>query len=91
MIRDSALGGAAARRFSAAKHRVTLQTPRAASGPAPLTVPKVASCAAGDTPESALQGQVPAALRASGISFMADLLCVKPRQGEFVIQRLEVH
>ena len=36
------------------------------SGPVPLTVPKVASCASGDKPETALQGQVPAALRASG-------------------------
>src|SRR5882724_8976721 len=36
------------------------------SGPAPLTVPKVTSCASGDKAEEALQGQVPAALRASG-------------------------
>ncbi len=34
-------------------------------GPIPLTVPK-ASCGSNDKPESALQGQVPAALRASG-------------------------
>lgn len=36
------------------------------AGAAPLTVPKVVSCASGDRPEAALQGQVPAALRASG-------------------------
>jgi hypothetical protein len=36
------------------------------TGPVPLTVPKVASCGAGDAPETALQGQVPAAVRASG-------------------------
>lgn len=36
------------------------------SGPVPLTVPKVASCSSGDTPETALQGQVTAAMRASG-------------------------
>ena len=36
------------------------------TGPVPLTVPKVTSCGASDTPETALQGQVPAALRASG-------------------------
>ena len=29
-------------------------------------VPKVASCASGDHPEPALQGQVPAAIRANG-------------------------
>ncbi len=34
-------------------------------GPIPLTVPK-ASCGSGDKPETALQGQVPAATRASG-------------------------
>ena len=36
------------------------------TGPVPLTVPKIASCGAGDAPETALQGQVPAAVRASG-------------------------
>ncbi len=34
-------------------------------GPIPLTVPK-AVCGAGDRPETALQGQVPAAMRAAG-------------------------
>src|SRR5690348_482188 len=35
------------------------------NGPVPLTVPK-ASCGSGDKPETALQGQVPASLRAAG-------------------------
>ena len=38
------------------------------SGASPLTVPKVASCARGGKPETALQGQVPAALRQSGFA-----------------------
>jgi hypothetical protein len=40
-------------------------TASADSGPIPLTVPK-ATCATGDTPESGLQGQVPASVRAAG-------------------------
>ncbi len=53
------------------------------SGAAPLTVPKVASCANGDTPEAALQGQVPAALRASGFKgFNCNLSLVGQLQGE---------
>ena len=52
-------------------------------GPVPLTVPKVASCAASDTPETALQGQVPAALRASGFKgFNCNLSLVGQSQGE---------
>jgi hypothetical protein len=55
------------------------------AGPAavPLTVPKVASCAAGDKPEAALQGQVPAALRAAGFAgFNCNLKLVGQYQGE---------
>ena len=53
------------------------------TGPAPLTVPKVASCGASDTPETALQGQVPAALRASGFKgFNCNLSLVGQAQGE---------
>jgi hypothetical protein len=53
------------------------------SGVAPLTVPKVASCAAGSTPETALQGQVPAALRASGFKgFNCNLNLVGQSQNE---------
>src|ERR1700754_2904523 len=53
------------------------------SGAVPLTVPKVASCSSGDVPESALQGQVPAALRASGFKgFNCNLSLVGQLQGE---------
>jgi hypothetical protein len=53
------------------------------SGPVPLTVPKVASCATGDVPEQALQGQVPAALRASGFKgFNCNLTLVGQSQNE---------
>ena len=49
----------------------------------PLTVPKVASCNSGDVPESGLQGQVPAALRASGFKgFNCNLTLVGQSQGE---------
>ena len=52
-------------------------------GPVPLTVPKVASCASGDKPETALQGQVPAALRAAGFDgFNCNLTLVGQHQGE---------
>lgn len=52
-------------------------------GPAPLTVPRVAGCATGDTPETALQGQVPAAMRASGFNgFNCNLTLVGQHQGE---------
>ena len=52
-------------------------------GPVPLTVPKVASCASGDKPETALQGQVPAALRAAGFGgFNCNLTLVGQHQGE---------
>ena len=53
------------------------------AGPAPLTVPKVASCNSGDVPESGLQGQVPAALRASGFQgFNCNLTLVGQSQNE---------
>jgi hypothetical protein len=52
-------------------------------GAIPLTVPKVASCSSGDVPESALQGQVPAALRASGFKgFNCNLTKLGQYQGE---------
>jgi hypothetical protein len=52
------------------------------SGPIPLTVPK-ASCGSGDKPETALQGQVPAALRASGFQgFSCNLQLVGQSRGE---------
>ena len=35
-------------------------------GPAPLTVPKPASCGPNDRPETALQGQVPAVATTGG-------------------------
>jgi hypothetical protein len=50
--------------------------------PIPLTVPK-AACSPGDHPETALQGQVPAALRASGFTgFNCNLTAVGQSQGE---------
>ena len=58
-------------------------TASADTGPVPLTVPKVAGCASSDTPETALQGQVPAALRASGFTgFNCNLKLVGQSQGE---------
>ena len=49
----------------------------------PLTVPKAASCASGDRPETGLQGQVPAALRASGFDgFNCNLQLSGQYQGE---------
>jgi len=46
-------------------------------------VPKVASCQSGDKPEQALQGQVPAALRASGFQgFNCNLTLVGKSQNE---------
>ena len=52
-------------------------------GVAPLTVPKVASCASGSTPETGLQGQVPAAMRASGFKgFNCNLTLVGQSQNE---------
>lgn len=50
---------------------------------APLTVPKVAACATGDVPETALQGQVPAAIRAAGFKgFNCNLSLLGQHQGE---------
>lgn len=54
-----------------------------AVGTAPLTVPKVAACEPDDNPETALQGQVPAALRAEGFEgFNCNLKKVGQLQGE---------
>jgi hypothetical protein len=51
-------------------------------GPAPLTVPK-ATCGPNDSPETGLQGQVPAALRASGFKgFSCNLTLVAQFKGE---------
>ena len=53
------------------------------SSVAPLTVPKVASCASGSTPETGLQGQVPAAMRATGFKgFNCNLSLVGQSQNE---------
>ena len=53
------------------------------NGVVPLTVPKVDSCASGGNPEQALQGQVPAALRASGFKgFNCNLSLVGQSQNE---------
>src|SRR5215831_12127109 len=50
--------------------------------PIPLTVPK-ASCGANDHPETALQGQVPAALRAAGFKgFNCNLELIGSFRGE---------
>jgi hypothetical protein len=54
------------------------QQPVAAS----LTVPKVASCGAGDSPETGLQGQVPAALRTGFKGFNCNLTLVGQYMGE---------
>jgi hypothetical protein len=54
-----------------------------AANPPPLTVQKVASCAPGDKPETALQGQVPASLRATGFDgFNCNLQLAGQLQGE---------
>ena len=51
-------------------------------GPIPLTVPK-AACGANDKPESGLQGQVPAAMRASGFQgFSCNLQLTAQYKGE---------
>ncbi|MFM0504798.1 LVIVD repeat-containing protein [Paraburkholderia caffeinilytica] len=50
---------------------------------ADYVVPRVPNCSAGDTPETALQGQVPAALRQSGFGgFNCNLKRVSQLQGE---------
>ena len=50
--------------------------------PAPLTVPK-ATCGPNDHPETALQGQVPAALRASGFKgFNCNLELIAQSKGD---------
>ena len=51
-------------------------------GPVPLTVPK-ARCGPGDHPETALQGQVPAALRAAGFhGFNCNLELIGQSRGD---------
>ena len=62
-------------------------TPAAPAAPAvsvaDYVVPKVQSCAPTDTPETALQGQVPAALRQAGFNgFNCNLKLVSQVQGE---------
>jgi hypothetical protein len=52
------------------------------SGPVPLTVPK-AVCGPGDRPETALQGQVPAAMRATGFQgFNCNLVLLGQARGD---------
>ena len=54
-----------------------------AEGPVPLTVPKPVSCGANDRPETALQGQVPAAMRASGFQgFNCNLELIGQQRGD---------
>lgn len=60
-------------------------TPAATPGVsvADYVVPRVPSCSPGDTPETALQGQVPAALRQAGFGgFNCNLKRVSQVQGE---------
>lgn len=58
-------------------------TPAPSVSVADYIVPKVQSCATGDTPETALQGQVPVALRQSGFGgFNCNLKLVSQLQGE---------
>ncbi len=62
---------------------VVAEVPSVTSQAVPLTVPKVVACAASDTPEAALQGQVPAAVRASGFKgYNCNLSLVGQYQGE---------
>jgi hypothetical protein len=52
-------------------------------GPVPLTVPKPATCGPNDRPETALQGQVPAAMRATGFQgFNCNLTLIGQHRGE---------
>lgn len=58
-------------------------TPAPSVSVADYIVPKVTSCSPGDTPETALQGQVPAALRQAGFGgFSCNLKLVSQVQGE---------
>src|SRR3989449_8938661 len=51
-------------------------------GPVPLTVPK-ATCGPNDHPETGLQGQVPAALRAAGFKgFNCNLELIRQDKGD---------
>ena len=59
-----------------------ISSPAQAAGDAQLTVPK-ATCGPGDHPETALQGQVPAALRAAGFKgFNCNLELVGQSKGD---------
>ena len=59
-----------------------ISSPAQAAGDAQLTVPK-ATCGPGDHPETALQGQVPAALRATGFKgFNCNLELVGQSRGD---------
>jgi len=58
------------------------ETKQPGEGPIPLTVPK-AVCGPGDHPETALQGQVPASLRASGFhGFNCNLELIGQSKGD---------
>ncbi len=58
------------------------QTKQPGEGPIPLTVPK-AVCGPGDHPETGLQGQVPAALRAAGFKgFNCNLQLIGQSRGD---------
>ena len=62
---------------------VVAEVPSATPQAVPLTVPKVVACDASDTPEAALQGQVPAAVRKSGFKgYNCNLSLVGQYQGE---------
>ncbi len=62
---------------------VVAEVPSVTPQAVPLTVPKVVACASSDTPEAALQGQVPAAVRASGFKgYNCNLSLVGQYQGE---------
>ena len=62
---------------------VSAGKPGADEGPVALTVPKPPSCGPSDRPESALQGQVPAAMRAAGFQgFNCNLELVGQQRGD---------
>src|SRR5438874_7943667 len=60
----------------------TAEKTKPSGGPAPLTVPK-ATCGPNDHPETALQGQVPASLRAAGFQgFNCNLELLSQSKGD---------